>query len=152
MSEKKTKERWTFIGRRVRPSKSVYKLRHMYEDASGEAMFFSGPLGRASKRSHDVIGGVYEGDVTRKADGACTAHGTWEYQGQEAPEEKLIAWRAADLDAQTMMEEINKEKRDKSVNPLLEPLAPLRKAYFKSSSVGRRRLIAEILEYVTRHP
>ncbi len=149
---KKTTEKWTCIGRTVRKAKNKYVYRHQYLDETGESMLFGSPLGGASKRSCDVIGGIYEGEVTRNGDDDCSAHGTWRYQGQEASQEQLMAWKAADINAQASMEEYNAEMKDKATNPILEVLEPLKKAYWRSSTVGKRRLIAEVIEYMTRHP
>lgn len=113
-------------------------------------MLFGSPLGPASTRSCDVIGGIYEGEVTRDDEGGCTAHGNWAFRGQEDTREQLAEWKAADIDAQATMEECHAEQKSKATNPILESLEPLSKAYRKASTVGKRRLIAEVLEYITR--
>ncbi len=151
MTEKKI-EKWKFIGRKVQNTGSKCVFGHQYVDPGGEVMSFTAPLGPAGKRSHDVIGGVYEGNVSRDDDGGCNAYGNWRYQGQEDTSEQLAEWRAKDINAEAVMEDHNREKRDKATNHILELLEPVRKAYWTSSTVGRRRLLAEIIEFVTRRP
>lgn len=131
----------------------VYIDKEEFDELGSEAVrdSYSAPLG-SSKRSCDIVGGIYEGRIKTEDDGAQYAlkTGTWKYSGYIDDEELRAEWRAQDLAAQSDLAVHRKVKEDRSNDPMYEALKPIQRAMRKTNATGRRAIMASVLEYITR--
>lgn len=149
--ENRERTRMVFRGRcAVAKGKTV--MRHQYlrldDDGTFKPMLYSAPLG-SGKRSFDVIGGIYEGELDVETG---TAYGRWSYKGldQAISEETRAEWRAKEEADLAVLARKKREKKDRQDDPLQKILEPVRKAYRETNTVGRRAILAKVLEYITR--
>lgn len=141
--------RWVCIGRRfgITPKK---ELVHVYIDEKNKEKVFTKPL--SSDKHKDIVGGLYEGMVQHHDDERLTAIGDWKWCGEAWREDKeeSTQWRAEDEAALAEKRYHDKKKRAAADNPVYRALEPIKAAYNKTNTVGRRVIIAQVIEFITR--
>ena len=153
MSEKKTMELVYLYA--VCSTDGKGKLHHAYcpVDKIGEkdeVCYWSKPLG-ASRRSSDIIGGIYEGEVTVKEDGGWSAvTGAFKCTGRIDDEDQIVEWKAKDTGERGELRRYKQIESMKKDNKMYEALKPIRAAMYKTNSAGRRAILADVIEYLTR--
>lgn len=138
----------TCIGRRL--SAKGVKLIHVYVLEDKKRMAFVTSVA-SGKRGHDIIGGVYEGEIIREGDG-CQFLGQWKYLHRIEDLDQIATWT---LEEKEHVGEYNAKRRvqkDKAIDAFQELLKPVQRAYYEASTIAKRALLAELIEFITRRP
>lgn len=160
----KKKVKWLYVGQRISDDGTKKEIRFAYREyvegeklvlgARGDldnSMYFGKALGARGKRG-DIVGGIYEGEIETHEDGSLTAFGVggWFYQGRIKDAALRASLKATEDVARGEFEAWKGKKEDASKDPLLEYLKPVREAYHRTNTAGKRALIAKVLEYIGR--
>lgn len=158
--ENKKTVRFVFIGRIFNRKGETAKLNHLYvpldkigtvDEMTEPSLWFSRPLG-SGKRSVDVIGGIYEGEITTNLTGGMTAHNTGRWQfieiGPGLDQETIVQLKTQDGAQEAEYHAFQATKKAKKDDPMYEALAPIREAYRRSSIAGRRAILAKVLAHI----
>ena len=131
------------------------KLTHYYQRAEHLSSFVSGPMiglsGRVghhkgSKQGTDVIGAIYavdEGADEQFFGGAFITD-------RKVADELASQWHALDVAAVGIHRNKVANKKAAKNAAYLEALLPIRGAMQKTNAAGRRAILADVLEYLTR--
>lgn len=135
-----TKERWTYMGRRV--ASGGKKLGHEWQTPSGDPVFYD-------KLQGHVIGGVYELDVSRTDDNIVVklaVRFTGKADENDVDERTVNKWRADDAAATVEVQQRAIEK--KFGGPQLETMTigQLKRALVRQPSFRRRAVAATVLD------
>lgn len=142
--EERKKSKFIFTGRRIAQDGILYhEYKILTEDPTEASLAsFSIPLG-TSKRGRDVIGGVYTGEY----DGS-RAYGRWVFE-RKIEGDEVVNWEAKDLEAEAVRK-ANKAKDESSELSMYSALRPIREAYRKTNTLGRRAILSAVIEYICR--
>ncbi len=124
------------------------------EDIRTKAVYYGKPLCSKKKNSPPLIGGLYEVMVDRSTD-ACTVTGTAKYVGPaDVTKEKRLEWSTRDEGEHRTHQELKALKKAKKESDSLmwEALDPIKLAYWKSNVIGKRAILAKLIEYVSGRP
>lgn len=160
MGEKK-KVRWVYCGKRVHHNGDKKELFSAYVEFVDHLMLVNGEVAGlkyygasmgSSKRGSDVVGGIYEGEVSTDENGREVAHnvGRWEYKGTYPNLDLRTSLRALSDAAVAIHDAWKRKKEDAADDPILSALEPIRKAYKATNTVGKRALMAKVMEYLSR--
>lgn len=156
-TEKKHKEKWIYVGRRVGGKKNT-ELRFAYvqeEYFDGKAfvgehtMLYLKGLESRSKRHGDIIGALYEVEVGDGENRTVYGGAKWLAMHQAVADDVLVQWRVWDDEALATVDQAKAQKKAKANDPVLACLDPIRDAYRNTNAQGRRALLAKVLVHIT---
>jgi hypothetical protein len=142
-----------YAGRRFDEHGTKSRIFHMYflPDNLTDPHLWHTSLGSRSKNGKDIIGGSYKGEANCKDGVPHRIWGTLSYDGMSnIPQDTIAQWTALDVAAEARLKAFKREKTDKKMNAMFEALAPLKQAYMKTNTTGKRAILAAIFEYFSR--
>ncbi len=145
--EREETVRWAYTGRRYGLTDGGGII-HVYLDEHGEDKIFTKPLGGG--KGSDILGGLYEGVIAYREDGHTVAMGKWKWCGQYADEQLLVEWRASEEAALAEKKYEDKRKKAQKSNPLYDSLGPIKAAYRRTNAAGKRAILAQVIEFISR--
>lgn len=151
MAEERTEVvQWLYTGRRFGILKGG-GMAHVYIDENNEERLFTKPLSKGVGK--DIIGEVYEGMIIHKPDGGMAAAPNWKWipDRRDSDGDKLVTqWQAEDEAAIANKRHEGRKKRAKEANSMYAVLDPIQTAYRKTNAVGRRAILAQVIEFIVR--
>ena len=78
--------------------------------------------------------------------------GGWEYQGLDGAvsDEQRTKWSTRQTAEEGKLAALKREQDDRKADPMFDALAPIRAAYKKTNVLGKRAILAKVLEYIQR--